>query len=254
MKDVNALRQKRGQLIEACRKILDKAEAEKRKLTAEEDQEYARMDGEQEEIRKDVEREERQQKLEAEMARSQRDDARPLGDNDDDKPKPLSAAELEEKRHLAIQGWLGFDKAKFTIEERHVAAGKIFGLPIAQKEISFCIRTTAEYTPRQMQVRAMFANKSELEARALSVVTGSAGAYTVPQGFIPILEDAMLFVGGVRPAATVFRTDTGNPLPYPTDNDTANEGELLAENSSIGSSVDPTFGQIVFNAYKYSSN
>jgi HK97 family phage major capsid protein len=52
--------------------------------------------------------------------------------------------------------------------------------------------------------------------------------------------------------ATVIRTSSGSDLPIPTNDDTANKGALLAENTQV-SEVDPTFGQLVLQAYKYSS-
>ena len=59
--------------------------------------------------------------------------------------------------------------------------------------------------------------------------------------------------GGVRQAATIIRTDSGNALPYPTMNDTTNKGVILNEATTIGTSVDPAFAAITFNAFKYSS-
>jgi HK97 family phage major capsid protein len=95
--------------------------------------------------------------------------------------------------------------------------------------------------------------RAQREQRALSVGTTTAGGFTVPQGFVYNLELALLQYGGVRQVADVMRTDSGNDMPWPTVNDTANVGELLSENTTVGSSVDPTFGQVVLKAYKYSS-
>jgi HK97 family phage major capsid protein len=66
MKDLNELRRKRGSLIEQGRALLDKAEKEKRELTAEESQQWDAMEKDQEKLRVEVEREERQQKLDKE--------------------------------------------------------------------------------------------------------------------------------------------------------------------------------------------
>jgi HK97 family phage major capsid protein len=66
MKDLNELRRKRGSIIEQMRALVDKAEKEGRGLTAEENDQWARMDAEQEVIRREVEREERQAALDAE--------------------------------------------------------------------------------------------------------------------------------------------------------------------------------------------
>ena len=92
-------------------------------------------------------------------------------------------------------------------------------------------------------------------ASPLSDVTGAAGQYTIPQGFYNVLTDAMKWFGGMRQSnATVIRTATGNLLPMPSDNDTGNTGELLAENTAATQAVtEMVFGVVNLGAYKYSS-
>lgn len=87
---------------------------------------------------------------------------------------------------------------------------------------------------------------------AQSVGTGSAGGYTVPQGFYDELQDAQKAYGGMLEAAFVFDTSTGNPLPIPTDNDTTNTGAILTENTQAGNQ-DITFGSVNLGAYTYTS-
>lgn len=77
MKDLKELRRKRGALVQQMRGILDKAETEKRDLTAEERQEYERLDGEQTRAGEEITREERQQELEREAVRRTVDPNRP---------------------------------------------------------------------------------------------------------------------------------------------------------------------------------
>ena len=67
MKDLNELRRKRGVIIKDMRALTDKAEAEKRELTAEENDQYSRMESDQEKLRAEIEREDRQQKLDREL-------------------------------------------------------------------------------------------------------------------------------------------------------------------------------------------
>ncbi|HLD93921.1 MAG TPA: phage major capsid protein [Anaerolineales bacterium] len=89
--------------------------------------------------------------------------------------------------------------------------------------------------------------------RGQTVGTGSAGGFFVPEGFVPAVERSMLAFGGMRQASRILATAEGNDLPWPTANDTGNVGELLAEETTIGSHVGVTVGQIIFKAYKYSS-
>jgi HK97 family phage major capsid protein len=92
-----------------------------------------------------------------------------------------------------------------------------------------------------------------LENRALSVGTGTAGGYTVPEGFYGTLVEAMKAFGGMRSVARILPTASGNPLMIPTANNTAQKGAILAENAAAAAS-DPTFGQTSLGAYKYTSN
>ncbi|ASS64671.1 phage major capsid protein [Paenibacillus sp. RUD330] len=93
------------------------------------------------------------------------------------------------------------------------------------------------------------------EHRALSTSTSAPGAgYTVPQGFYNGLIEAMKWYGGMRQSrATVLRTASGNPLPIPNVDDTGNKAVIVAENAAAGLGPDPSFGQKVLGAYKYSS-
>lgn len=94
------------------------------------------------------------------------------------------------------------------------------------------------------------------EIRAtMSTGTGSEGGYLIPEGFQNQLEIAALaYAGGmIDPAVvTVLRTATGNPLPIPTSNDTAVVGERIADNVEVAA-ADVAFGQIMLNAWLYSS-
>jgi HK97 family phage major capsid protein len=90
------------------------------------------------------------------------------------------------------------------------------------------------------------------ENRALGVGTGAAGGYAVPQGFRNIIVEAMKYFNAMRQVATVITTDTGATLPWPVNNDTANIGAILAENTVI-TQQDITLAQEQLAAYMYTS-
>ncbi len=91
------------------------------------------------------------------------------------------------------------------------------------------------------------------EVRDLSAITGAAGGFTVPTGFLADIEKGMKDYSGVLQSnAQVINTDTGADLPWPTVNDTANEGEQVEENQAVGGQ-DVAFGQITAKAYLFSS-
>jgi len=92
------------------------------------------------------------------------------------------------------------------------------------------------------------------EARAQAAGTDSAGGYTVPEGFqAEIVRSMQAFGPMLEPGVTrQIPTDSGNPLPWPTLDDTSNKGALLAENTQA-SEQDLTFGQKQLDAYTYTS-
>ena len=86
--------------------------------------------------------------------------------------------------------------------------------------------------------------------------TYSSLGYLVPTGFTAKIEDATKYfcpmldsdVSGV----TVLTTDTGNPLPMPTSNDTNQVATIVGEAAPVGEE-DITASQVDFAGYKFSS-
>lgn len=81
---------------------------------------------------------------------------------------------------------------------------------------------------------------------------GAAGGYLVPTGWGGQLLEALAAFGGMRNVATVISTAGGNPIPWPTVDETAVEGEIVAE-STQASAGDFTFGTTNMGASKFSS-
>jgi HK97 family phage major capsid protein len=90
------------------------------------------------------------------------------------------------------------------------------------------------------------------EARDLSVSTNTAGGYTVPPGFLQRITDAMKAFGGMLSVCNVINTDSGQPLVWPSADDTGNVGAILLENAAAPTQ-DITFGQKTLSAYMYTS-
>lgn len=104
-------------------------------------------------------------------------------------------------------------------------------------------------TPEQ---RALLQQRFEVDTRAQSSGTTTTGGYAVPQGFWNKVTETMKAYGGLLTAVNVINTDSGNAIPWPTVDDTAQVGALLAENTQI-TSQDLTFGQNNLGAYMYTS-
>ncbi|WP_298330364.1 phage major capsid protein [Haloactinopolyspora sp.] len=91
------------------------------------------------------------------------------------------------------------------------------------------------------------------ENRAQSEGTTTAGGYLVPQGYWERISEVLKAYGGLLGISNVIRTETGQPLPWPNNDDTANVGSILGENTQV-TEVDLTVGQRVLNAWTYTSN
>ena len=91
--------------------------------------------------------------------------------------------------------------------------------------------------------------------RAQSKSPTSAGGFLVPEGFSNEIDIALLQFGGMLNVARVLKTSTGNDIPWPTVDDTANSGRLLAENADASSgTTDIAFGSKTLQAFKYTSD
>ena len=86
----------------------------------------------------------------------------------------------------------------------------------------------------------------------MSTTTDGQGGYTVQTEVAGTVLDALKKYGGMRNVAEVIRTDQGNPMNWPTSDGTAEEGEIVAENTEVAD-ADISFGVKSLPVYKYSS-
>ena len=112
-------------------------------------------------------------------------------------------------------------------------------------------RAAAERTGLNLQSRSLSIPLSayQIEERD-NTSSGSAGGYTIPQGFLAELNIRRALFNPMRDHARVIQTETGNPLPLPTVDDTSTTGSLVSE-ASASSASDVTFGQVTLNSYTY---
>jgi HK97 family phage major capsid protein len=80
--------------------------------------------------------------------------------------------------------------------------------------------------------------------------SATLGGYTIPEGFSNELEMRMKWYGGMLQAARMYRTETGNPIPWPTMDDTGNTGAWLNDEASPTiAEQNLTFGQKKLEAW-----
>lgn len=100
----------------------------------------------------------------------------------------------------------------------------------------------------QALMRARFAAPQN----ASGVGTGAGGGYMVPPAFRDEIIETLKYYGPMINESETITTKTGVNLPWPTNDDTANVGAILAENTQI-SEQDITIGTASIDAYMYTS-
>lgn len=160
-------------------------------------------------------------------------------------------ANRERRAAMAMQAW-ALTQCRMELREEHRTICKELGFNPSQREIEFGgVNTEVRYgepawscggIQRQREVRV-----------GLDVATSGAGLETIPEGFMNSLEKKTLAYGSVRQVAKVVKTSSGNSTPWPVVDDTGNVAAILAEATTISTSVDPTFSAITLLAYKLSS-
>lgn len=206
-------REQRANLWSNMTEILDTAEAESRGLTVEERTKYDRMEAELDSLEAD----ERRAAKHAERA---------------------AAYSAVDRRGVIAPDGAEMDEDSLDVYNE---AFQIF-VQNGMAEMD---------TTHRKALRAGFV-KDDKVRNAAGVGTSSAGGYLVPQGFRQTIVEKMKAYGAVSQVATVLDTNTGNALPWPTNDDTGNVGALLAENTAA-SEQDFTFGTAQLGAYKYTS-
>lgn len=108
----------------------------------------------------------------------------------------------------------------------------------------------------QRALQTGFQQFSESEQRAQSTLSGAAGGFDVAPdtSFYGKIVEAKKFFGWADAAGvTVINSSTGADLPIPTMDDTSNSGTLVEEEGSHASGTDVALGQKILHAYLLSS-
>jgi HK97 family phage major capsid protein len=257
--DANKLHEERAKLNAQINQIIDQAEKEERNLTTEERTNLDQM------VNKHTEMKEREDRIVAAVLRQQELDAvaDPHGlRNADAGVIPgterfsnrggagLAHQQQAENHLLALQGWMMYGFRRQHITNAHVAAAKAVGLDFNLPEIYLNLGQVSRM-PGQVYNTPRMQNN-------LSAALGSTGSVTIPEGFMPRFDVALLQYGGVLKTSEIIRTSTGEVLPWPTGNDTANKGKRINSGSSPAAdpttSAQPTFGAKRISSYTYSSD
>lgn len=239
------LREKRANLWEQQKAVIDAAEARGDGMTAEETEQFDRIEQDMVRIEETVKR------IEAHEARGEQ--SRGIVAGRQDRTEEIREAEEREQResasmeqrdrvNKALSAWSLGEADQSDIQEIRNAG---FQLDRTGKKIDLSLWGTA----RESEFRRM----PRVERRAQST-TDASGGFTIPETLVRNIESALLDFGGMRESgATVIRTASGEKMTFPVVDDTGNTGRLLAENTAV-TSTDITFAEKQLDAYKYSSD
>lgn len=224
---ITQLREERFSAFESMKAINDKQAAENRELTAEETQEYTRLETRVSAIDPEVARLERAEGNEARMGtRPTRADVKTVA---------------TEERVAMPKSWAEF-RDMGSMENRTA------GSPEYRKAWFELMSNGGDYRGVSAETRGLL-DRAMSEARALSAVTGSAGGYTVPVETYNQIVKRLDFYSQLRQVARVLTTGSGITINIPTDVAIGAPG-IKAENTAFTES-DVTLGSVPLGAFKY---
>lgn len=251
-------REKLQPLAQQIREMADKANDPQQTWSSDDEKRWTDINAEYDKTKSQAERLSRAEAVQKDLdARANaepppgREDYNGKGQSERGRREEQRAAPTVEDHALATQAWFRAQSG-LELKKRHVEACKKLSFNPRRSALDLAIGSNYR------QIRSQCAGASRQlpagrQERAQSINLDTAGGYLRPEGFINNLEIALLAYADVREYADVLRTDTGNDLPWPTVNDTSNKGHLIAENTQV-QETDLAMGQIVFHAYKFSTD
>ncbi len=259
---VKELSEKRAEVITAFEKLRDQCNEEGRDWTAEDEENWGRVNADYDKLTKQIDVSERCDSLKL-------DQGRPAGDpdvgRDDTDSRTTSAGEsrtsgADAERDSALAFGAFFRSGSFSLREDERAACERVGFDptlqayeIPMPNAERCNRAARIYRSShpadiERRVDELYAQP---EQRALSTLIGATAGYLVPQTFSKSLEINRLAFSGMDQVGESINTPTGEPFHWPTFDDTSNTGELIGENKTSDGSTEPTIGLETWNAYPY---
>jgi HK97 family phage major capsid protein len=243
--DVKVLIEERVKLHEENKALLDGAG--KRALTPEESTQFDARSARMNELKQTIDRQALVDAEERDLAesRGRRTDSRASGGGVD-----VPGADDAE---LALRSWALGPRATREMNEAAQRQGHSVGSPdlFIRTQIRKKEDGRSEY--RALRVGAEDAPVPQVERRALSEGTTTAGGNAVANELMRAYYEIQKWFGNMRSQSEVVTTLTGATLPWPTVSDTSNTGEIIGEASTVTTTADPSFGIVNLGAFKFSS-
>jgi HK97 family phage major capsid protein len=217
--NLTQLNEKRGELVTQAREALDAIKDNTDEARAAElEQRHDAIMADFDKIEKTIEREEKLAAIEARAAKTREEQRPPMGGEargQDEGAKP------EYRDAFIALARAGFDPQEISAEHR----------------------------------AALKAGVTNVELRAQTAGTTTAGGYTVPTDLAATVDRTLKAWGPMYDEAitTVLNTASGNPIDFPTNDDTAVTVAQHAEAAAMtdDGSKDATFGKMRLDAFAY---
>ncbi|OBK42083.1 phage capsid protein [Mycobacterium kubicae] len=164
--------------------------------------------------------------------------------------RPLSDEEAQ--RYETLEGQLRTVQRSDQIRSRQTA----YVTPVAGLAAAVHVGTarTDDTLTRAFDhyLRTGRENADLVELRAQGTSPDSAGGFLVPDTLRNKIVDRLKAFGGLATAVEEITTSSGEPLRWPTLDDTGNVGVIAAENAAPTSGgADLVFGEKVLSSFKY---
>lgn len=165
------------------------------------------------------------------------------------KGEPLT--DEQANRYEELEGKLKAAQRSDQIAQRHAAYNTTTTKPVVPGDKS--TKDDEEQLNRAFQhyLRTGKENADIVQLRAQGEGVASEGGYLVPTSMRNKLVDRMKAFGGIAEDVETVTTSTGEPMNWPTVDDTGNVGEIVKEGNTFTSGADLTFGEESLGAYEY---
>lgn len=151
-----------------------------------------------------------------------------------------------DNQSLALQAWmLATADAHDQITDRHRTALAATGRSLSSNTFTLNLGSSQQFANAR--------NHWAQPRNAMTVGTPETGGFTVGSTLVNTLERAMLDYSGVLQVAEIIRTSNGEPMTWPTIDDTANTGSVVGESQDAGTASDPIVGGSTWTAFDFSS-
>jgi len=104
--------------------------------------------------------------------------------------------------------------------------------------------------------RALLFERRDMGTGGQGAFPGATAGFFVPVGFVHQIEEQLKYYGPMLDGGVgmprILDTDTGQNLPYPCADDTAQAGEMIAENAPV-TTADANMQMVMLTAWKFST-